>query len=130
MPAGEETTGDAFYTGLLGLDRLPKPEPLASRGGRWYGSGALAIHLGVDRDFRPATKAHPAIVVDGLDELADRLIAAGVPLRWDDELPAVRRCHVEDPWGNRIELIDASAAQGPAGSASTKACAPTWRSGS
>lgn len=115
MPAGEEGEADRFYTGLLGLAPVPKPEPLASRGGRWYTSGPVTLHLGVDADFRPATKAHPAVVVEGLDDLAAKLVAAGVPLQWDDELPGVRRCHVKDPWGNRIELIAAGApAGGPA----------------
>ncbi|HET9691258.1 MAG TPA: VOC family protein [Acidimicrobiales bacterium] len=112
MPVGAEEAAEAFYGGLLGLHVVAKPEPLASRGGRWFSADpadptAVALHLGADPDFRPATKAHPAIVVVGLDALVGRLGDAGVALRWDDELPGVRRCHVLDPWGNRIELIDA-----------------------
>ena len=113
MPVGEEATAEAFYAGLLGLQVVPKPEPLASRGGRWFCADpadplAVQLHLGADAEFRRATKAHPALVVEGLDELVGRLGEAGVPLKWDDELPGVRRCHVNDPWGNRIELIDAA----------------------
>ena len=111
MPVGEEAAAEAFYAGLLGLHVVPKPEPLASRGGRWFSADpddplAVQLHLGADAGFRPAEKAHPAVAVDGLDELVDRLDDAGVDLRWDDELPGVRRCHLHDPWGNRIELID------------------------
>lgn len=107
MPVGAEAQAEAFYSGVLGLARLPKPEPLASRGGCWFADGALQVHLGVEADFRPATKAHPAFVVDDLDALAAAVTAAGRRVRWDDELPGVRRCHVSDPFGNRIELIQA-----------------------
>ncbi len=117
MPAGGEDKAEAFYAGVLGLHRHPKPEPMASRGGCWFSTapldsppdrpGAVVIHLGVDPDFRPARKAHPAIVVDGFDDLLARLEAAGVDVRPDAELPGVRRCHLDDPFGNRIELIDA-----------------------
>lgn len=107
MPAGREAEGEAFYAGVLGMAVVPKPEPLAARGGRWFDGGAVVLHLGVDPAFRPATKAHPAIVVEDLDDLIARLAAAGVPVRWDTELPGSRRCYADDPFGNRLELIDA-----------------------
>ncbi len=78
MPAGREDDADAFYRDLLGFDVLPKPPLLAARGGRWYAAGDVQVHLGVDADFRPAKKAHPALVVDAIDELATRLERAGV----------------------------------------------------
>ena len=106
MPGGREAEAEEFYAGLLGFEVMAKPEPLASRGGRWFACGAVQVHLGVDADFHPARKAHPALVVDGLGELAARLSDAGVGVRWDDELPGLRRCYVDDPFGNRIELID------------------------
>lgn len=105
MPAGREAEADAFYRDLLNFDVLPKPAPLAARGGRWYASGDVQVHLGVDADFRPAKKAHPALVVDGLDALVERLAAAGITPQWDDGQPGVHRCYVDDPFGNRIELI-------------------------
>jgi catechol 2,3-dioxygenase-like lactoylglutathione lyase family enzyme len=109
MPPGEEARADAFYCDLLGFVALPKPEPLASRGGRWYasGGGQVQVHLGAEADFRPARKAHPALRVDGLDELVRRLDAAGASWRWDHELPERQRAYVDDPFGNRIELIAA-----------------------
>ncbi|CAN5859582.1 VOC family protein [soil metagenome] len=105
MPPGQEEEADAFYAGLLGLMRLAKPAPLAARGGCWFQAGSAQVHLGVEADFRPAAKAHPALVVDDLDEVVERLTAAGVRFRWDEELPGVRRGFTADPFGNRIELL-------------------------
>jgi catechol 2,3-dioxygenase-like lactoylglutathione lyase family enzyme len=107
MPPGQEDQAEAFYSGLLGLDRRPKPEPLASRGGCWFSNGDVVIHLGAEEGFRPARKAHPALVVEHLDDLAAALVVAGLEVRPDAELPGVKRCYVDDPFGNRIELIDA-----------------------
>jgi catechol 2,3-dioxygenase-like lactoylglutathione lyase family enzyme len=107
MPVGAEDQAEAFYAGVLGLERQPKPEPLASRGGCWFSNGDVVLHLGVEADFRPAHKAHPALVVDDLDALCEHLAAAGVDFRPDHELPGVRRGYVDDPFGNRIELIAA-----------------------
>ena len=108
MPKGPEAevAAEDFYSGLLGLERLPKPEPLASRGGCWFSNGAVVLHLGVEEDFRAARKAHPALVVHDLDALAAALEAAKLEVRPDHELPGVQRCYVDDPFGNRIELID------------------------
>ena len=110
MPAGREADAVAFYSGLLGLTVVPKPPVLAARGGCWFESDGVVVHLGVDAAFTPATKAHPAFVVEDLDGLADALRDAGVGVDWDDALAGVRRGYVEDPFGNRIELIDAARA--------------------
>ncbi len=107
MPPGEEEEAERFYAGLLQLRRLSKPEPLAARGGCWFSNGEVAVHLGTEEGFRPARKAHPALLVRELTSLARHLEAAGVEVRWSDELPGVARCYVDDPFGNRIELIEA-----------------------
>ena len=107
MPPGGEDAARAFYGALLGLPEVPKPLALALRGGCWFVRGGVQLHLGVETAFRPAEKAHPAFRIAGLDELAAALAAAGHPVRWDDELPGVRRCYTDDPFGNRIELIAA-----------------------
>lgn len=106
MPPGREAEADAFYRDVLGFAVIPKPEPLASRGGRWYTSGQVQVHLGVESDFRPARKAHPALRVTGLEQLVEQLEASEAGWRWDEELPGVRRLYVDDPFGNRIEIID------------------------
>lgn len=107
MPPGQEGRADQFYCGVLGLETLPKPEPLASRGGRWYRSGDVQVHLGVEAEFRPARKAHPALCVSDFEDLERRLDEAGAAWQWNDELPGVRRIYVDDPFGNRIELVPA-----------------------
>lgn len=105
MPGGREEDAEAFYSGILGLTRQPKPEPLASRGGCWFSNGVVVVHLGVEAEFRPARKAHPALVVDDLDALRRRLEDEGHEVRPDHDLPGVDRFYVDDPFGNRIELI-------------------------
>ncbi|MFN8038921.1 MAG: glyoxalase [Acidimicrobiales bacterium] len=107
MPAGPEAEAEAeaYYAGLLGLARVPKPPALAGRGGCWFEAGDVHVHLGVEEPFAPARKAHPAFVVDDLDVLAADLAAAGHDVRWSDELPGTRRFHTDDPFGNRLELI-------------------------
>jgi catechol 2,3-dioxygenase-like lactoylglutathione lyase family enzyme len=106
-PAGCEDAARGFFGDLLGLEELEKPEPLRSRGGVWFRVGAQQLHVGVEPDFAPAHKAHPAFSVSGYDELQNRLRAAGVTMTDDSSIPGLRRCYVADPWGNRIELIEA-----------------------
>lgn len=107
MPPGEEATARRFFADLLGMREIPKPAPLASRGGCWFASGDVQLHLGVEQDFRPARKAHPAIRVSGYAALLGKLKAAGVEVIDADEIPSVQRSHIFDPFGNRIELIAA-----------------------
>lgn len=111
MPAGGEDAARTFYGGLLGLTEVPKPAPLAARGGCWFvGAGAgsgVAIHLGVDADFMPARKAHVALLVDDLAGLRATLDDAGANTIDDDSPFGVRRFYAFDPFGNRLELVDA-----------------------
>jgi diguanylate cyclase (GGDEF)-like protein len=108
MPAGREaeTVAERFYCLLLGFVRVPKPPQLAVRGGCWFRSRAVDLHLGVEEPFHPARKAHPALTVDDLDPLLERFAEAGVEVRPGDDVDGRRRVHVDDPFGNRIELIE------------------------
>ena len=106
MPAGGEEAAAEFYQGLLGITRVPKPERLAARGGCWFENDRLKVHLGVDPDFRPAQKAHPALIATDLDGLIARFEAANIDVRRDDPFPGGKRIYVDDPFGNRIELIE------------------------
>jgi catechol 2,3-dioxygenase-like lactoylglutathione lyase family enzyme len=103
-PEGCEAEARAFYGGLLGLEELPKPEALRVRGGCWFRVGEQELHVGVDRPFAPARKAHPGFVVSDLAELAARLSGAGIAVDPDDSIPGAQRFHVADPFGNRLEF--------------------------
>jgi catechol 2,3-dioxygenase-like lactoylglutathione lyase family enzyme len=105
MPRGGEERARAFYGGLLGMEELAKPAPLAARGGCWFAAPGAQLHLGVEEPFAPARKAHPALLVGDLEGLAARLRAAGVALKEDDAALGRRRLYAEDPFGNRLELI-------------------------
>lgn len=107
MPPGREDEARAFYEGLLGLMETRKPANLAARGGCWFERGSVKVHLGVETEFRPARKAHPAFLTDDLEDLTQRLRAAGCTLRDDEPLTGYPRSYVDDPFGNRIELMQA-----------------------
>jgi catechol 2,3-dioxygenase-like lactoylglutathione lyase family enzyme len=105
MPPGREAEAEAFYAGLLGVPRVRKPPNLELRGGCWFHSDGVEIHLGIEQQFVPAGKAHPAFLVDDLTGLRDRLTAAGVPVVLDEPLPGYDRFYTSDPFGNRIEIL-------------------------
>nr|WP_281494079.1 VOC family protein [Jannaschia sp. S6380] len=106
IPEGGEDAARGFYAGVLGLTEVPKPAALRGRGGLWFEGPGLQLHLGVDHPFRPATKAHPGLRVDDLDAATCHLDAQGVSWRRDIDLPGLRRVYVDDPHGNRIELLE------------------------
>lgn len=105
MPAAEEQRARAFYRDLLGMREIPKPDELAKRGGCWFESGNVQIHLGVEDNFRAAKKAHPALKCRDYSGLMRTLKSAGVDIVEVNDIPGVKRCYVHDPFGNRIELI-------------------------
>ena len=107
MPKGSEDRARGFYGEVLGMKEIPKPQALAGRGGCWFAAGAAQVHLGAEEDFRPAKKAHPALLVEGLDEILAKCRAAGLPSKPDAEIDGRRRVHVFDPFGNRLELMEA-----------------------
>jgi catechol 2,3-dioxygenase-like lactoylglutathione lyase family enzyme len=106
MPEGREGEARAFYAGLLGIPERPKPSHLAARGGCWFEDGDVKVHLGVEADFRPARKAHPALIVEGLGGLVEKLTGAGVRVVDDEPLAGYARVYADDPFGNRIELLE------------------------
>ena len=104
IPAGGEDQARAFWVGLLGLAEVPKP-PQLSPAGCWFTGGSLSLHLGVDKVFRPATKAHPALLVDDIDAVAEQVGRHGFPTVWDAEFPGYRRFYTADGNGNRVEIL-------------------------
>jgi catechol 2,3-dioxygenase-like lactoylglutathione lyase family enzyme len=106
MPAGGEELARKFYAGILDIAEAPKPPHLAKRGGCWFERGDLKIHLGVETDFRPARKAHVALLVMDLRDLQRRLAASGYAFKEDEPLEGYHRIYVDDPFGNRVELME------------------------
>ncbi|NYT94165.1 VOC family protein [Salinispora sp. H7-4] len=106
IPPESEPTAREFYGGVLGMAEIAKPPVLAARGGCWFRSGGLEIHLGVELDFRPARKAHPGILVNDIDALAKHLSEHGTEVDWDDNFPGHRRFYAHDPLGNRLEFLE------------------------
>lgn len=107
MPAGREDAARKFFADLLGFTEIQKPPALAKRGGVWFKAGEAQLHLGVESDFRPARKAHPAFLVEDLDGLIQKIRIAGIEI--DESQPPLegyRRVHIFDPFGNRIELME------------------------
>lgn len=105
IPPGGEADARRFYGDVLGFHEVPKPEAMRARGGMWFAEG---IHLGLEADMKPLVKAHLALVVDDLPAIEARLAAAGIELVEAHDQPGVRRGHVRDPFGNRIELVAGS----------------------
>ena len=106
MPSGGEDLARSFYSGILGIPETPKPAHLAKRGGCWFEREDLKVHMGVEADFRAARKAHVALLVTELSALSARLKASGFTPRDDEPLEGYHRIYVDDPFGNRIELME------------------------
>jgi catechol 2,3-dioxygenase-like lactoylglutathione lyase family enzyme len=105
IPPGQEDVARSFYCDLLGMTEIPKPPELKKNGGAWFTSGDVQVHIGVDPHFHPATKAHPALRCGDYAGLLEKLRAADHEIVPDRSIPGVERCHILDPFGNRIELI-------------------------
>ena len=97
MPPDEEQAAIDFYEGVLGLDQVPKPQELADRGGVWFRSGDLQVHLGVEEGFQPAMKAHPAFLVEDLERMRARVEMSGYKVIESEQFSGYRRVHVRDP---------------------------------
>jgi catechol 2,3-dioxygenase-like lactoylglutathione lyase family enzyme len=109
VPPGGEPQARSFYGELLGLTELPKPPVLAARGGLWFAVGtSQQLHIGIEQRFVAARKGHPALTLAStaaLDALAGKLARRGHEPCWDADLPGARRFYVDDPFGNRLELL-------------------------
>lgn len=106
MPEGREAEALAFYCEILGFSEKEKPQQLAERGGCWFVAGGLQVHLGVEKNFAPAKKAHPAFIVDDLAGMIAKAKVAGYTVTEDVPVDGYDRRHIYDPFGNRIELIE------------------------
>lgn len=105
IPEGKERVARGFYAGLLGMEEMEKPAPVAARGGCWFRLGDFELHLGAVAEFTPAIRGHPGVLVDDLAMVAARLEAGNIALEWDDRFPGHRRFYTHDPFGNRLEFL-------------------------
>ncbi|WP_097322673.1 glyoxalase [Paractinoplanes atraurantiacus] len=106
-PPGGEDVARGFYAGVLGLEEFAKPPALAARGGCWFRGGGWEIHVSPVADFAAAVRAHPGVLVNGLEGLALKLETAGRPVEWDHHFPGHRRFYSQDDHGNRLEFLEA-----------------------
>jgi catechol 2,3-dioxygenase-like lactoylglutathione lyase family enzyme len=106
IPVGGEDRARSFYSGILGLSEVEKPAVMAGRNSIWFAAGSVNLHLGIEPDFHPAKRAHPALVVEGLDEIVAACDRAGLPTKADTSFNGFRRVHLFDPFGNRLELME------------------------
>ncbi len=106
MPAGEEHRARAFFVGVLGMEEIAKPAELEKRGGAWFASGFVQLHLGAEEHFVAAKKAHPALRCTDYQDLIERLGQADIQVQENSDIPNQRRAFIDDPFGNRIELLE------------------------
>lgn len=104
-PAGGEDAARSFYRDALGMSEVEKPAALAARGGCWFRADGVEVHVGVEPEFRPAEKAHPALLVEDIDDVAGRVADRGFPVTWDGDFPGYRRFYTADGNGNRVEIL-------------------------
>ncbi|GIN91157.1 glyoxalase [Siminovitchia terrae] len=104
-PKGSENIARGFFNGVLGMEEIPKPENLVKRGGVWFKCGAHQLHIGIQEDFIPAKKAHPAFHVENLEGLREQIINKGIKVIEDEPLEGAKRFYVNDPFGNRLEFL-------------------------
>jgi len=105
IPADSEDLARKFFGTILGMVEITKPKELAARGGCWFRTGTFMVHLGVEKNFKPAMKAHPALCVENLQDMAETLPEAGYPVEWDRTIEDRQHFYSKDPFGNRIEFI-------------------------
>lgn len=106
-PPGGEDAARRFYAEGLQIPEVAKPPVLTARGGCWFRGPAVEVHVGVEEGFAPAGKAHPAFLVEDIDEVGVRLTGQGFPVTWDDDFPGYRRFYTVDGNGNRVEVLAA-----------------------
>ncbi|WP_026688530.1 VOC family protein [Alteribacter aurantiacus] len=105
-PKGSEEEARRFFAGVLGFEEVEKPEVLRKRGGAWFEFGSIQVHIGVEESFSPAKKAHPAFEIDNLDGLIEHLDHHAVSYKKDEDLPGAKRIYLDDPFGNRLEILE------------------------
>ncbi|MFJ7919100.1 VOC family protein [Lysinibacillus fusiformis] len=110
IPKGLEEQGKDFYCGVLGLKEIEKPDSLKGRGGFWLQLGHQELHVGTEDGFdRLSTKAHIAYQVEGIDYWKTKLVEHQIEIVESVPIPHYKRFEFRDPFGNRVEIIQAIA---------------------
>ena len=106
VPRSKEDAAIAFYEQILGLIRVGKPEPLASRGGAWFDVGGVQLHVSLeDSAGEVLSKRHVCLMVDNLEAAQQALLQAGCDVAPEDTQPdGLRRFFTVDPAGDRLEI--------------------------
>lgn len=105
-PKGGEDKARTFFNGILGFTEVEKPEELKKRGGVWFEFGNYQVHIGIEEPFSPAKKAHPAFEIENIEAFTEHLKMHGIDIIKDDNLPGAKRFYVDDPFGNRLEILE------------------------
>jgi catechol 2,3-dioxygenase-like lactoylglutathione lyase family enzyme len=105
-PKGCESAARDFWGGKIGLEEVQKPESLQGRGGCWFIFGNQQIHIGVEENFQPAKKAHPAFVIKNLSSFKKYIEDQGIKTKEDTPIDGRTRFFVDDPFGNRVEFLE------------------------
>jgi catechol 2,3-dioxygenase-like lactoylglutathione lyase family enzyme len=105
IPIGEEEKARAFYSGILGLTEIEKPEALKPNGGLWFEVADIQLHIGTE-NMEGASKRHPAFEVENLEQVKSYLIENNVRIKEDIQIPEIKRFSFFDPFGNRIEFLE------------------------
>ncbi len=105
-PKGSEEVANKFFGDILGFTKVEKPESLKKRGGVWFEFGHYQVHIGIEEPFKPSKKAHPAFEVENIENLKLHLSKNNVEFIEDDGLPGANRVYVNDPFGNRMEILE------------------------
>jgi catechol 2,3-dioxygenase-like lactoylglutathione lyase family enzyme len=107
IPNGAEDVAREFYCGVLGMTEIPKPDPLAGRGGFWLELNGFQIHFGTEDGIdRTKSKAHVAYSVSDLESWRDKLNAVGCIVKDGIKIPGYDRFEFRDPFGNRVEFLE------------------------
>ncbi|TND06545.1 MAG: glyoxalase/bleomycin resistance protein/dioxygenase [Bacteroidetes bacterium] len=104
IPTGKENEARHFYTHVIGLTEIPKPEALVPNGGLWYRVADIQLHIGTENEVNKS-KRHPAFEVTDIRAARALLEKHGVKIKEEVQVPGQVRFSFFDPFGNRIELL-------------------------
>ncbi|MEH2244709.1 VOC family protein [Nostoc sp.] len=98
----------SFYSKVLGLTEIPRPEVMKNDSGAWYLLGNIELHVSREKNANnQASRRHFCFQVDNLSAFEEHLKGHGVEIIPDQRpLPGCVRFFLRDPGGNRIEIAE------------------------